>query len=109
MTPLTKNFLSPSKKNFAAVRIREFVASVMSSGVETSLNVFALDGKTSPAFAQSYSRASDFRRPLLFVRQSCQFPYKTANASRTTSPVRSMSPAVCAVEMNPVSNCDGAK
>ena len=35
--------------------------------------------------------------------------YSFANTSRTTAPVRSMSPAVCAVEMKPVSNCDGAK
>jgi len=33
----------------------------MSSGLETSLDVFfASDGKTPPAFAQSYDRASDF-------------------------------------------------
>jgi hypothetical protein len=36
---LTKNFLSPSKKNFAAGRIRWFAAVVMSSEVETSLNI----------------------------------------------------------------------
>jgi hypothetical protein len=35
---LTKNFLSPSKKNFAAGRIREFAVLVMLSEVETSLN-----------------------------------------------------------------------
>jgi hypothetical protein len=35
--------------------------------------------------------------------------YSAFNASRTTAPVCSMSPAVCAVEMKPVSNCDGAK
>ena len=35
--------------------------------------------------------------------------YSTFNASRTTAPVRSMSPVECAVEMKPVSNCDGAK
>jgi hypothetical protein len=35
---LTKNFLSPLKKNFAAGRIRELAVVVMSSEVETSLN-----------------------------------------------------------------------
>jgi hypothetical protein len=61
VTPLTKNFLSPSKKNFAAGRILEFVACVMSSEVETSLDVFlALDGETRSAFAQTYDGASDF-------------------------------------------------
>ncbi len=38
VTPLTKNFLSPSKKNFAAGRIRESLVVVMSSGVEASLD-----------------------------------------------------------------------
>ena len=131
MTPLTKNFLSPSKKNFALGRIREFVVCVMSSGVETSLDAFFdLDGETPPAFAQSYSRASAFAVGLatfaadVFGRASPDrigarrsdairtartewraLPiYSFANASRTTAPVRSMSPDVCAVEMKPVSN-----
>src|SRR5581483_2359626 len=38
VTPLTKNFLSPSKKNFAAGRIRESLVVVMSSGVACQAN-----------------------------------------------------------------------
>ena len=77
MTPLTKNFLSPSKKNFAAGRILEFVACVMSSEIETSLDVFfALDGKTRSAFAQSYDGASDFAAgcptPTQLAAQFCK-------------------------------------
>jgi len=50
---LTKNFLSPSKKNFAAGRIRESLVVVMSSEVETSLDqCFLVEGKALlPAFA----------------------------------------------------------
>jgi len=33
-----------------------------------------------------------------------QFCYKLASTSRTTEPVRSRSSALCAVDMNPVSN-----
>ena len=42
------------------------------------------------------------RRPEVYVPSS-------ANTSRRTPPVRSISASVCAVEMKPVSNCDGAK
>ena len=42
-------------------------------------------------------------------RREAPARYSFANASRTTAPVRSMSAGVCAVEMKPVSNCDGAK
>src|SRR5262249_35659502 len=35
--------------------------------------------------------------------------HRPANASRTTAPVCSICSVVCAVEMKPVSNCDGAK
>ena len=42
-------------------------------------------------------------------RREAPNSYSAFNASRTTAPVRSMSPAECAVEMKPVSNCDGAK
>jgi hypothetical protein len=54
VTPLTKNFLSPSKKNFAAGRIRWFAAVVMSSEVETSpfLTLTARDLIRSLPFAQ---------------------------------------------------------
>jgi hypothetical protein len=42
-------------------------------------------------------------------RREAPNSYSAFNASRTTAPVRSMSPVECAVEMKPVSNCDGAK
>jgi hypothetical protein len=35
--------------------------------------------------------------------------YRPANASRIIAPVRSISSALCAVDINSVSNCDGAK
>src|SRR4029450_11324857 len=59
VTPLTKNFLSPSKKNFAAGRIRESLVVVMSREVETSLDVWGDSIKRFLAFARN-----DKREPL---------------------------------------------
>ena len=53
-------------------------------------------------FAQHDRKNNEWRREA----PNC---YSAFNASRTTAPVSSMSPAECAVEMKPVSNCDGAK
>ena len=44
-----------------------------------------------------------------FPKKRTVFSYSVSNASRITAPVHSMFSCVCAVEINPVSNCDGAK
>ena len=41
--------------------------------------------------------------------QACGYDYSSLRLSRITAPVRSISSRVCAVEIKPVSNCDGAK
>jgi hypothetical protein len=53
-------------------------------------------------FAQHDRKNNEWRRE---ARNS----YSALNASPAASPVRSISASVCAVEMKPVSNCDGAK
>src|SRR6266567_693621 len=49
------------------------------------------------------------RRRKVFGRDDAPYLAKLGSTSRTTAPVRSMSSDVCAVEIKPVSNCDGAK
>src|SRR6266513_6668 len=71
---------------------------------------------------RAVSRAFDEKLPIAFEaelrnvanpchvkREANSFPYRFSKTSRTTSAVCSMSFGVCAVEIKPVSNWDGAK
>ena len=59
--------------------------------------------------------ALDEKLPISFEKElgdsaNARFcAHRSVRASRITLPVRSISSGVCAVEINPVSNCDGAK
>src|SRR6266513_1286629 len=80
VTPLTKNFLSPSKKNFAFGQIREVVACVMSSPV--------LSFRAQPRLQRSErsARGQAFHLSILQVQGFVQ-PSHKATTGQATSPL----------------------